>query len=324
MSLRIALLGATGSIGYATALELHRRGHAVVPFARPAGAARRDWPAGLAWQPLDVQDPASVRAAFTPGRFDVLVSCLASRTGAAADAWAIDHGAFVTALDAARAAGVGRVVLLSAICVQKPRLAFQQAKLAAEAAVVASGLPHAIVRPTAFFKSLSGQVARVRRGRPFLVLGDGRQTACTPISDNDLAAFLANCAEDEARQGVLPVGGPGPALTPADQAQLLAGLLGRPVPLRHAPAWLPAAIAGVLGGVSRVLPLARLRAAAEFARIGAYYASESMLVWDARAQRYDGAATPAFGSDTLRAHYADLLEGRAGAGLGEHALFDRG
>jgi divinyl chlorophyllide a 8-vinyl-reductase len=52
-------------------------------------------------------------------------------------------------------------VLLSAICVQKPELAFQHAKLAFERALIDSGLAYTIVRPTAFFKSLSGQVDRV-------------------------------------------------------------------------------------------------------------------------------------------------------------------
>ena len=44
---------------------------------------------------------------FTGGRFDALVSCLASRTGAPADAWAIDHRAHSTTLAAAKDAGIG-------------------------------------------------------------------------------------------------------------------------------------------------------------------------------------------------------------------------
>ncbi len=76
-------------------------------------------------------------------------------------------------------------VLLSAICAQKPVLAFQKAKLAFEAHLLEQGLTYSIVRPTAFFKSLSGQVARVKQGGPFLVFGDGRLTACKPISDAD-------------------------------------------------------------------------------------------------------------------------------------------
>jgi divinyl chlorophyllide a 8-vinyl-reductase len=131
-----------------------------------------------------------------------VVSCLASRTGAPSDAWAIDHDAQVVALEAAKAAGVPRFVLLSAICVQKPLLEFQRAKLAFEAELMASGLTYSIVRPTAFFKSLSGQVARVRAGKPFLLFGDGTLTACKPISDDDLGRFIASCLTDPDKANV--------------------------------------------------------------------------------------------------------------------------
>ena len=47
-------------------------------------------------------------------------------------------------------------------------------KLAFEAELQASGLRYAIVRPTAFFKSLAGQVQRVRSGKPYLAFGGGR------------------------------------------------------------------------------------------------------------------------------------------------------
>jgi divinyl chlorophyllide a 8-vinyl-reductase len=138
---RVFMLGATGTIGRATVRALLRRGHEVVCFVRPragvGGALAPDDSArllaGATLRFGDVQDAASlVRDGFAGERFDALVSCLASRTGAPKDAWAIDHQAHVQALDAARAAGVTQVVLLSAICVQKPLLAFQQAKLAFE------------------------------------------------------------------------------------------------------------------------------------------------------------------------------------------------
>jgi divinyl chlorophyllide a 8-vinyl-reductase len=76
--------------------------------------------AGTEVELADVTDPASMARVLTPGRFDAVVSCLASRTGAPKDAWAIDHDAQLVALQAAEAAGVGQFVLLSAICVQKP------------------------------------------------------------------------------------------------------------------------------------------------------------------------------------------------------------
>ena len=168
---RAFVIGGTGTIGRATVRALVGRGHEVVCLVRPqsgvGGALTRDDSArllaGATVRLGDVSDPVSLaRDGFCGEHFDVLVSCLASRTGAPGDAWAIDHEAHRHALTAARDAGVSHVVLLSAICVQKPLLAFQHAKLAFEKVLIESGLTYSIVRPTAFFKSLSGQVDRVK------------------------------------------------------------------------------------------------------------------------------------------------------------------
>ncbi len=323
------MLGATGTIGQATVRALVAAGHEVVCLVRPrAGVGGRLGRGDLAQllpgaelREGDVCDPRSLaRDGFRGERFDVLVSCLASRTGAPKDAWAIDHAAHVQALAAARTAGVQQMVLLSAICVQKPLLAFQQAKLAFERALIDSGLTYSIVRPTAFFKSLSGQVARVQQGRPFLLFGDGALTACKPISDDDLGRYLAGCLADPARHDrILPIGGPGEAMTPRQQGEMLFALAGRPARFKRVPVALLDMIIGVLGTAGRVLPA--LAAKAELARIGRYYATESMLVWDPASGRYNAAATPGTGSDTLRDHYARMLRGEAGVERGDHAVF---
>ena len=216
--------------------------------------------------------------------------------------------------------GVTQFVLLSAICVQKPLLAFQQAKLAFEKALVGSGLTYSIVRPTAFFKSLSGQVDRVRQGKPFLVFGDGTITACKPIGDNDLGRYLADCLHDESRQDrVLPIGGPGDAITPRQQGEHLFRLLGRKPRFKHVPVRLLDTIVWGLGALGRVAP--PLAEKAELARIGRYYATESMLVLDPATGRYDAAATPSTGTETLFDFYARLVAGEASIERGDHAVF---
>lgn len=108
-------------------------------------------------------------------------------------------------LAAAKRAGADHFVLLSAICVQRPKLAFQRAKLAFEAELMASGIDYTVVRATAFFKSLAGQVSRVQQGKPFLLFGDGRQTACKPIGEQDLARFLVGCWETTSYSDVSPL-----------------------------------------------------------------------------------------------------------------------
>jgi divinyl chlorophyllide a 8-vinyl-reductase len=298
-----------------------KSGHEVVCFVRPRGVDRSATLLGAEVRTGDVTDPASIaRDGFRGERFDVVVSCMASRTGAPRDAWAIDHQAHVHVLNAARSAGVTQFVLLSAICVQKPLLAFQHAKLAFERELMSSGLTWSIVRPTAFFKSLSGQVQRVKNGKPFLVFGDGSLTACKPISDDDLARFIASCIVDRDKHNrILPIGGPGEALTPHEQGALLFELTGRPARYKRVPVALLDTIVAVLGVAGRVVPA--LAAKAELARIGRYYATESMLVWDASAKRYDASATPSTGTDTLRDYYAQLLAGNASDARGEHAVF---
>lgn len=328
-SARVFVIGATGTIGQATVRALLRHGHEVVCFVRPrAGVGGSLSPEDLAsrWPGAtvrvgDVCDAESLaRHGFRGERFDVLLSCLASRKGTPKDAWAIDHRAHMLALEAAKAAGVSRVVLLSAICVQKPRLAFQHAKLAFEDALIASGLTYSIVRPTAYFKSLSGQIERVRAGKPFLVFGDGTLTACKPISDDDLADFLATCVHDPVCWNrVLPIGGPGGAVTPKEQGERLFALLGRPPRVKQVPVALLDAVIAVLSVMGRVLP--GLADKAELARIGRYYATESMLVWDPVAGRYDAATTPSHGHQTLWDYYDQVLRGGAIAERGDHAVF---
>jgi divinyl chlorophyllide a 8-vinyl-reductase len=327
--MRVFVLGATGTIGQATVRALRRHGHEVVclvrPRAGPGGRLARDDISrllpGATLRFGDVTDPQSLaHDGFCGERFDALVSCLASRTGAPNDAWAIDHQAHVHALAAARAAGITQMVLLSAICVQKPLLAFQQAKLAFEQRLIDSGLVYSIVRPTAFFKSLSGQVARVQQGKPFLVFGDGTLTACKPISDDDLGDYLAGCLTDTSRHNrVLPIGGPGDASTPRQQGEQLFALLGKPPRFKQVPVALLDAIIAVLGTAGRLVPA--LAAKAELARIGRYYATESMLVLDAASGRYSADATPSTGSQTLADFQAALLSGRTQMERGDHAVF---
>ena len=326
---RVLVLGGTGTIGQATVRALQRLGHSVVCVVRArsgVGGAlsladcQRLLP-GAQLRVADVGDPAALlRDAVCGERFDAVVSCLASRTGAPKDAWAIDHQAQLHALDAARHAGATHFVLLSAICVQKPLLAFQNAKLAFEQALINSGMRYSIVRPTAFFKSLSGQIARVRKGKPFLLFGDGTLTACKPISDDDLGDYIAGCLHiHERHNSILPIGGPGPAITPRAQGEHLFALLGKPPRFKQVPVALLDVIIAVLSALGRLFP--PLQAKAELARIGRYYATESMLVLNPHTGQYDAAATPSTGSQTLFVYYAEVLGGKVAAPRGDHAVF---
>jgi divinyl chlorophyllide a 8-vinyl-reductase len=328
-TLRVCLLGATGTIGRATLRVLLKRGHSVTCFVRPGVSdVQTLLPEGdnaridrAIVKFVDVSKHQSIaRDGFQGEKFDVIVSCMASRTGAPKDAWAIDHQAHLNLLSVAQDVGVSHFVQLSAICVQRPVLEFQHAKLAFETALMESGIKYSIVRPTAFFKSLSGQIERVRRGKPFLIFGDGMLTSCKPISDSDLAVYLAECLEDHNRWNcVLPIGGPGHPITPRQQGEFLFRLLGRPPRFRSVPVGMLDWIVGALGLLRHVAP--PLAEKAELARIGRYYATESMLWLNPETGRYDAAATPSTGAETLFDYYTSVMAGDIAVERGDHAVF---
>ena len=118
---------------------------------------------------------------------------------------------------------------------------------------------------------------------------------------------------------VLPIGGPGAAITPKQQGEYLFALLKREPKFRPVPVMLLDAIIWTLAMLGHVIPA--LSAKAELARIGRYYATESMLVLDPATGRYDADATPSSGSETLFEFYARLIEGDAIAERGDHAVF---
>jgi divinyl chlorophyllide a 8-vinyl-reductase len=327
---RVMVLGATGTVGQATVHALLRHGFHVTCFVRPhAGVGGNLTPdevasllKGAELRFGDVTNLLSLQQdGFRSDQFDVLISCLASRTGDPTEAWAIDHQAHVIALECAKKASVKQMVLLSAICVQKPKLAFQHAKLAFEQELMASGLIYSIVRPTALFKSLSGQIERVKKGKPFLVFGNGTLTACKPISDHDLAEYMVQCINDPSLHNrILPIGGPGDAITPLQQGEALFALVGKPARFRHVPVALLDGIIASLSLFARLNP--RLAKKAEFARIGRYYATESMLVFDPETKTYEARLTPTTGSETLFDFYRQQISGKSQAKLGDHAVFE--
>ena len=286
---RIALAGASGTIGQAVAARLAADGHTVTPLGRAALA-----------------DAGTLAALLAEAQAEVVISCIASRSGAPRDAEAVDYKANSRLLTAARAAGAGQFILLSAICVQKPLLAFQHAKLTFEAELAASGIAFTIIRPTAFFKSLSGQIGRVKAGKSFLIFGDGNLTRCKPISDGDLARFIASAIDNSEMAGkILPIGGPGPAISLRDAGELLFAAAGKPARFKSVSPKLFTYAGSALGlgaGLS-----GWFAEKAEYARIAHYYATESMLVLDPDTGAYSADLTPEFGTETLAAHYRALL-----------------
>ncbi|XP_062108533.1 divinyl chlorophyllide a 8-vinyl-reductase, chloroplastic [Humulus lupulus] len=332
----VLVVGSTGYIGKFVVKELINRGFNVIAVARERSGIKGKNSKEETFNELkganvcfsDVTNFDSLEKSLESlsAPIDVVVSCLASRSGGVKDSWKIDYEATKNSLVAGRKFGASHFVLLSAICVQKPLLEFQRAKLKFEAELMKeseenSGFTYSIVRPTAFFKSLGGQVELVKDGKPYVMFGDGELCACKPISEPDLAAFIADCvlSEDKINR-VLPIGGPGKALTPLEQGEILFKLLGREPKFLKVPIGIMDFAIGLLDFLVKIFP--SMEDAAEFGKIGRYYAAESMLILDPETGEYSAEKTPSYGKDTLEEFFERVLrEGMSGQELGEQTIF---
>ncbi|KAI3728150.1 hypothetical protein L6452_16780 [Arctium lappa] len=334
--INVLVVGSTGYIGNFVVKELVNRGFNVIAVCREnSGIRGRNSKqetlnklngANVCFSDVTQLDLLQKSLQLLGVSIDVVVSCLASRSGGVKDSWKIDYEATKNSLLAGRNFGAKHFVLLSAICVQKPLLEFQRAKLKFESELIEEaekddGFSYSIVRPTAFFKSLGGQVELVKDGKPYVMFGDGKLCACKPISEPDLASFIADCVVNTDKiNRVLPIGGPGKALTPLEQGEMLFKLVGKKPFFIKVPIEIMDFAIGVLDFLANVFP--SLEDAAEFGKIGRYYAAESMLIYDPETKEYSAEKTPSYGKDTLEEFFKKVIEeGMAGQELGEQAIF---
>ena len=238
-------------------------------------------------------------------KVDVIISCLASRTGEPKDAHLVDYKLNCLLLEKAKALKCSQFILLSAICVQKPRLAFQFEKLAFEEELKKSGLNFSIVRPTAYFKSLSGQIENIKKGKPYVYFGDGQITQCNPISEKDLSLYILSCIKDKTKwRKILPIGGPKQSITPKDIGKILFEIFEVSPKYKSFPTKILDAIRLLLLIISPFSNWAKNKS--ELIKIAKYYATESMLIWDEKKNCYDANMTPSTGKDTLRDYFYSI------------------
>ncbi len=112
---RIAVTGAGGFIGLATCTRLVAEGAQVVGVDRDAAVAAAVQAVGADFQAADVTDPGAVRAGLAGCDGVIHTAALVAEHGAMADFVRVNVGGTRTVLDAARDAGVRRVVHLSSV-----------------------------------------------------------------------------------------------------------------------------------------------------------------------------------------------------------------
>ena len=299
---KVLLLGYTGYIGTTLAKVLSEKKIQVVcpvrnkkPLKRIENIVFVDLPKIESFLETSKVKPTTV------------ISCIASRRGGITDSWDVEYTLNKFFLNLCKRVGINRFILLSAICVQKPTLEFQKAKLAFETLLKNSTLEYEIIRPTAFFKSLSGQIDRVKKGKSFIVFGNGELTTCKPISARDLSEFIIGFVlRKRAENKIHLVGGPGPPISPKNQAELLFKLSKNEKKITRISPSLFLVIIYVLMPLSKISK--KIQDFREFLKIAYYYATESMLFWDEKNHAYSSDKTPEFGKDTLEDYYKKILD----------------
>ncbi|WP_284434536.1 NAD(P)H-binding protein [Streptomyces sp. TUS-ST3] len=219
MVLMILVTGATGTIGSEVVRQLVARGEKVRALTRDPGGAQL--PPGAEAARGHHRDLASVASAMAGADTAFLVGVFGPED---ADS---DRGM----VEAARSAGVRRVVKLSAISAGDPRTGLGGiAHGHGEEAVRGSGLEWVILRPSAFASNTLSWAGAIRSGEPVAnMLGSGRQGVVDPRDVAEIAVAALAGPGHEGRTYTLT----GPeTLTPHDQAAALGEVLGGPVELR--------------------------------------------------------------------------------------------
>lgn len=287
----VLIIGATGYIGSAVVQESVRQGYDVIAVTRsPAKEGQFN---GAEVIVADVSDPASVAKMFTR-KIDVVISCLATRSGLPQDFDDIDYKATLNVLNAAQESGTNKFILLSAICVRKPDLPLQLAKLKMEDALIRSGIDYTIVRPTAYFWVFEAQTRMIVKGKPGYVIGKGDQACHNPIAKEDLAEFMVgSISNSERKDRIFILGGPEVPeniVTYKEALLMVFESMGKEPKIVSIPSWAFTAVVRITWFIG--LFVRKIGVFSEFLKIVHYY-----LVNDMRA--------PGYGSITLKQHLMD-------------------
>ncbi|WCE00456.1 NAD(P)H-binding protein [Streptomyces sp. HUAS 31] len=217
----ILVTGATGTIGSEVVRQLAARGEKVRALTRDPAAARV--PSGVEAVRGHPGDRASVEGAMAGAAAAFLVGVFGP------DDAEQDRGM----VEAARAAGVRRIVKLSSIGTGDPRLAgFGRWHLPGEEAVRGSGLKWTVLRPSSFASNTLAWADAVREGTPAPnPMGEGKQGVVDP---RDVAEVAVRTLLEPGHTGrTYTLTGP-ETISASGQAAVLGEILGRPVTL-HSP-----------------------------------------------------------------------------------------
>jgi NADH dehydrogenase len=194
---RIAITGGTGFVGIHTSKALSRAGHQLRLIAR--GTRRIPRSPGVEMVRGDVVSDNGNLVDALRG-CDVVVHLVAIiRERGRQTLERVNRQGAENVASAARQAGVGHIVHLSANGADPdPYFAYLASKWNGEQAVIASGVPYTVLRPSIIFGPGDGfftVLTKLIRLNPVIpVVGDGR-AMFQPIAASDVARIISDCIE---------------------------------------------------------------------------------------------------------------------------------
>ena len=207
--MRIAITGGTGFVGTHLTRTLLAEGHEVVHVARGRRRRRRS---GVTFVRGDVVTGAGLEDAFRGADAVVhLVAIIKETRGQSFDG--VIRGGTEHVAAAARTAGVGHVVMLSAIGADPdPAFVYLAAKWAAEQALLTSGVPWTILRSSLIYgpgDEFFTKLRRMLRLTPLVlpIAGDGR-TQFQPIAIEDVCRCIVLSLQRGPVSRIIEIGGP--------------------------------------------------------------------------------------------------------------------
>jgi uncharacterized protein YbjT (DUF2867 family) len=192
MTATVLVTGATGTLGRAVLPAAVAAGHTV------RAVSRRDHPDDdVRWHRCDLLTGDGLDEAVDG--VHAILHCATQPTGDK------DVTSTQNLLDGARRAGVGHVVYISIVGVDRIPLPYYRTKLRVEQLLAASGVGHTVLRATQFH-DLIASTFRVQRLLPLLFTVRG--VSFQPIDTSEVASRLVEIAGAEPAERSPDIGGP--------------------------------------------------------------------------------------------------------------------
>ncbi len=248
----ILVTGATGFVGQHLMDRLRERGATIRPLVRDVRDAARL--RGLHVEPVvgDVTNPAALARAMTGVDTVIHLAAITVERGAATFERVNARGARHM-VDAARNAGVARFLYLSVNGARDDsRYPYPRSKWRGEQAVVASGIPYAVLRPSLIFgrgDHFCAALASLARRSPVVpIVGDGK-SLFQPVWVEDVCSCILKALDDDAYLGhVYEIGG-SEQLSYDEIADIVMRVLGKRRRKVHVPLALLKPVAAIMPAV---------------------------------------------------------------------------